>query len=253
VIPDIALVVTVLAMMWLGIVAFAPWLHEWQTLVAALVALFAAVIAFHNTTRSLRQTAEQETIRRGRKHAARRAVLPVALAQVLDYAQNSARVLNQLAIQCEHAPLQQLARDTAPQGLIQRRPPETLKALADFIEYADTVNVVVLEDTVAWMQIHNSRVRRLVERNRDPTQIVVRREIMDSVVDAAMLYAGASSVMQYSRRQSEQLPQTVPWPQVNAALINMGVWTDQYEAIVTRREGLRDGGAFGRLREAPGV
>jgi hypothetical protein len=251
VIPDIALMVIVLVTIWRGIVAFAPWLHEWQTLVAALVALLAAVIAIHNTTRSLRQAADQEISQRQRKHAALRAVLPLALAQVIDYAQRSARALNALATQCEHNQFEQLVRNAAPQNLIERPPSETLKALADFIEYSDTVNVVVLEDTVAWIQIHDSRVRKLVERNHDPTQIVVRREIMDSVVDAAMIYAGAGAVMQYSRRQTEHLPQTAPWPQVNAALINMGVWTDQYEAIVTRRQGVRDGGAFGRLREAP--
>jgi hypothetical protein len=253
VIPDLALMVIAVATIWSGIFAFAQWLYLWQTLAAAAIALFAAGLAFHNTNRTLRQAAEQETVRRERKHAAQRAVLPIGLAQVLDYAQSSARALDQLAIQCEHTHLQQLTQNTAPQILIQRRPPETLKTLADFIEYSDTLDVVVLEDTVAWMQIHNSRVRRLVERNRDPTQIVVRTEIMGSVVDAAILYAGAAAVMQYSRRQTDQLPQIVSWPEVRAALINMGVWTDQYDAIVATREGLRDGGAFGRLRESPHI
>jgi hypothetical protein len=253
VVHDNALMMLVLLTIWSGLVGFATWLHQWQVLVAAMVALFAAIIAVHNTTRSLRLSTKQETIRRERKHAALRAVLPLALAQILDYAERSGRALAQLATQCEQVPLQQLTRDTAPQSSIQQRPPETLKALADFIEYADAVDVVVLEDTVAWMQIHDSRVRRLVERNCDPTQIVTRREIMDSVVDAAMLYAGASSVMQYSRRQIEQLPQIVLWPEANAALIIMGVWTDEYEAIVTRRQGRYPDGIFQRLREAPGV
>ncbi len=235
-IPDIALMATVLAMIWLGIVAFAQWLYWWQTLAAALVALLAAALAFHNTNRTLRQAAEQETVRLERKHAAQRAVLPIGLAQVLDYAQSSARALDQLAIQCEHTHLQQLTRNTAPQALIQRRPPETLKALADFIEYSDTLNVVVLEDTVGWMQIHNSRVRRLVERNRDPTQIVVRTEIMGSV-DLRQLVSLPTGVPHHgSGARVKHRRIDVSWQEVRAALLNIGVVTDQYEAIVTRRE-----------------
>lgn len=243
---------------WLGIIGplpngFAAWLRQWQTLLAATVALFAAGIAFHNTTRSIRQAAEQETSRRKRKHAALRAVLPLALSQVGEYAERSARALNQLAILCQGQQFGRLPGMAASESLIQPLPSDTLKTLADFIEYSDVVNVVVLEDTVAWIQIHDSRVRYLVESNRDQsgTRVVTRYEIMASVIDAAIIYAGAGAIMQYSRRQRECLPRIVPWAQVRTALISTGIWNDEYDALVTRREERteRDGGVFGRLRE----
>lgn len=229
----------------------AAWLRKWQTLVAATVALIAACVAFHNTTRSLRQAAGQETSRRKRKHAALRAVLPLALSQVADYAERSARALDQLAIQSQGQQFEQLPRMAAPENLIQPLPSDTLKALAGFIEYSDTVNVVVLEDTVAWIQIHNSRVRHIVQSNRDQsgTRLVVRHEVMASVIDAAAIYAGASAMMQYSRRQRECLPRIVSWQEVKAGLLSMGIWNDEYDALVTRREAQVEGGAFGRLRE----
>jgi uncharacterized protein YacL len=52
-----------------------PWFKSYQTVVGATVALVAALIAFHNTTRSLEQAAELERNRRSRKHAATRATL----------------------------------------------------------------------------------------------------------------------------------------------------------------------------------
>jgi hypothetical protein len=75
----ITIMLIVVLTIWLGIFrplpeGFAVWLRQWQTLVAAVVALlFAAGLAFHNTTRSLHQSAEQEARRRARKHAALRA------------------------------------------------------------------------------------------------------------------------------------------------------------------------------------
>jgi hypothetical protein len=254
----VALMLIPLLAIWLGIVGPLPegvatWVRQWQPLLAAAVALFAAGVAFHNTTRSLRHTAEQETNRRKRKHAALRAVLPLALSQVADYAERSARALSQLAVQCEGQPFERLPRMAVPESLIQPLPADTLKTLADFIEYSETVNVVVLEDTVAWIQIHDARVRYMVEANRDQsgTRLVTRYEIMASVIDAAMIYAGAGAIMQYSRRQQECLPRIVLWAQVTTALISMGVWNDQYDALVRRREERAegDGGVFGRLRE----
>jgi hypothetical protein len=179
----IALMLIVLLTCWLGIVGplphgFATWLQQWQTLFAATVALFASGVAFHNTTRSLRQSVEQETGRRKRKHAALRAVLPLALSQVLHYAERSARALDQLAVQCQGRKFECLPRLCASESLIQPLPSDTLETLADFIEYSDSLNVVVLEDMVAWIQIHDARVRR-IESNRGQSspQLVVRLKL----------------------------------------------------------------------------
>ncbi|MFZ2082477.1 MAG: hypothetical protein WAV38_38640 [Xanthobacteraceae bacterium] len=79
---------------------FVAWLQNWQTLVAALVAVGAAGVAFHNTTRSLRDGKRLEMRRRGRKHAALRAVLPLALSQLTDYAERSAHALGDLLNRC---------------------------------------------------------------------------------------------------------------------------------------------------------
>ena len=221
------------------------------------MALFAAWIAFHNTSRSLRQSDKQEASRRKRKHAALRAVLPLALSQIGDYAEKSARALHELGLQCQGQQFERLPRMAASANLVQPLPADTLKALSDFIEYSDGMDVVVLEDTVAWIQIHNSRVRHIVESNRDQsgTRVVTRLEITASVIDAAVIYASSGAMMQYSRRQRECLPLVVSWARVRAALLGIGIWHDEYDAALTRREARTEpgAGAFGPLREPPHV
>jgi hypothetical protein len=209
--------------------------QPWQALAGALVAILAAVLAFRNTSRSLEQTEEQETRRRKRKHAAIRAVLPLSLAQVSHYAAQSARALDELLRNHPNGPL---PPNSMAQTLVQSLPAETLKTLADFIEYSDApLNVGVVEDTVASIQIHDSRLRELVGRNNDPAGpgVVPRYNLMGGMIDAAAIFAGASAVFDYARRQQEQLPPIVSWQAVRNALHVIQIWNDQYETLLTAR------------------
>jgi hypothetical protein len=190
-------------------------LQKWQALVGAAVALLAAVIAFLNTTRSLSHAKQLEDRRRGRKHAAVRATLPLALSQVLDYANRSAHSLNDLIASCRNNVLPPM---TAPTSLVQPIPTETLPSLAEFIEYSDTLDVGIVEGTIALIQIHDARVRALVEANRDPSRIAIVRqeEIEGRIVNAASIYAGAAAVFDYARRRADDLPRDITWDAVRA-------------------------------------
>jgi hypothetical protein len=238
----IVLILIVLIAIGLGITGLIPgcfpvWLQKWQPLAAAGVASVAAYIAFQNTTRSLRHAERLENNRRNQKHSAVRAILPLALSQVLAYAERSARALSELVGRCEDDILPAM---TAPENLVEPLPSETLKALADFIEYSDKANVTVLEATIALIQIHDSRLRGLVEDNRDPseTRIVVLTEIENRIIDAASIYAGAASIFDYARRRSQDLPTTMTWDSVARALRNMRFWDEEhpqlYEALAQR-------------------
>ncbi len=122
-------------------------LQQWQTLVGATVAIAAAIIALFNTTRTLRQNQNLETERRKRKHAALRAMLPLALAKVSEYSEQSAHDLKELLNRCDTN--EALPKGVISRSLIQPLPSETLKVLADFIEYSDSINASILESTVA--------------------------------------------------------------------------------------------------------
>jgi hypothetical protein len=245
----IALMLIVVLTVWLGI--FGPlqdgfWngLQKWQTLVGATVALIAAGFAIWNTTRSLRQNKQFEEQRRTRKHAALRAVLPLALSQVSEYAERSAHALDDLASRCSGGALPRMA---ASGDLVQPLPSDTLKTLTDFIEYSDNLDVAVIESTIAWIQIHDARLRSLVKRNR--TQRVIRAELEARIIDAASIAAGAGTVYEYARRQETQLQHTLPWAAVRNALGSMRFWENEHPelyAILSGRE-QRSAGPFGRL------
>jgi hypothetical protein len=227
------------------------WLREWQTLAAASVALIAAIVAFQNTSRSLRHSERSETHRRNRKHAAVRAVLPLALAQVSDYAERSARALDSLVKNCIDEFLPPMA---ASENIIQRLPSETLRTLSEFIEYSDAVETSLIEETVAWIQIQDSRLRGLLDDNRDPSEprLTLKTEIQGRIIDAASIYAGASAGFEYARRRQEQLPPTISWDAVRRALRNMRFYDDEYpelHAILKERE-KHTKGPFERLRGA---
>lgn len=239
----IILMLIVLLGVWLGIFGpmpdgFAKWLQGWQTLVAAVVAAVAVVVAFKNTDRSLAHAGTLETNRRRRKHAAVRAVLPLALSQVIAYVERSARALNDLVSKCEG---ETLPAGVVAESLVQPLPSETLKSLADFIEYADTTSVEVLKSTLAWIQIFNSRVRALVQHNNDPakTWVVVRTELEGLIVDAATIYAGVASAFDYARRRRGQMPTELSWDAVIGALRNMRFWDDEYPRVYQIVEGRR--------------
>lgn len=206
-----------------------------------------AVVAAYIAFRSLRQDQKLETHRRSRKHAALRALLSHTLAQVIVYAERSAKALDELVHACAGEKLPPME---APQSLAEPLPSETLRTMADFIEYSDTVDVEVVVGTVAWIQIHDFRLRALVERNRDPSslQTVLKLEIMNRIIDAASIYAGAAAIFQYARRQQEQLPRAILWQAVREALFLMHLWNDDLEAMIARHEG-RTAGPFERLRE----
>lgn len=207
-------------------------LKSWQTLIAATVALFAAAIAFHNTTRSLREAKQLEEMRRSRKHAAVRSVLPLALAQITDYAERTARVLDSAIDMCQG---QALPRGSLVEDLAQPLPSETLRTLADFIEYS-TIDVRLVEQLVAAIQIHDSRLRALVEHNRDPLRFVLKQELVGSIIDAACIHTAAGVMFGYARRRQDLL-QTITWNLVGSTLLfQMPIKDRGYQAEVQRRE-----------------
>lgn len=250
----IAVILAFLITVWLGIFGpmpsgFVAWLQGWQTLMAAIVASIAALVAFTNTTRSLKHAQQLESNRRSRKHAAVRAVLPLALAQTTAYAEQSARDLNKLVGACDKN--EALPLRTVPNDLVKPVPSETLKIFGEFIEYSDALDVGIVQKTVAWIQIHDSRMRALVHDNHDPLEnhIIVRHELEGRILDAASIYAAAAAMFEYARGLDVQLPTTISWEEVRGALRNMRFWDGEHSRlynIIGGREG-KTYGPFDRL------
>jgi hypothetical protein len=234
--PAILALIVLLAV-WLGIIGPLPagvtnWIQGWQSLIAATVASIAAYIAFSNTNRSLAHSEKLETNRRKRKLTALRATLPLALAQMNEYAYETAQSLNTLVANCDG--------DILPAGAVKDDfvsplPPETLKSLTEFMEYADSVNVNVLASTVALIQIHDSRLRGILRDNRDASRssVTLRSNLEGGIVTAATIFAGAASGFDYARRREKHLPGELEllWADVRRSLSSMGFGEEEYPRL----------------------
>jgi hypothetical protein len=231
----IILTLIVILSVWLGILGPLPgevenWFYKWQTLCAATVASIAAYIAYRNTTHSLNHAEKLERQRRDRKLAAIRAVLPLALARVVDYAQRSAIGLYELIDKCDG---EKLPGMIVPEDFPEPPPDDTLRTLADFIEYSDTLDVSIIESMVAWIQIHDARMNSLVKDNRDPSggRLVLRIMLEGYIIDAASIYAGAAAFFNYARRRDLAPPRVLTWDAVRNALRNMRFWDEEYPSL----------------------
>jgi hypothetical protein len=167
-------------------------------------------------------------------------MLPLALAQINEYAYQTAQSLNALITRCDR---EALPFGTIEDGFIRPLPSETLKSLTEFMEYADSVNVNVFAATVALIQIHDSRLRGMLRDNRDSsrTSMTLRTNLEEGIVTAASIFAGASSGFNYARRRDQHLPGELEllWNDVGRALQNMGFGKDEYPRIyeiVTRSQ-----------------
>ncbi|MET3907095.1 hypothetical protein ABID59_001426 [Bradyrhizobium sp. S3.3.6] len=217
--------------------AFLSWLQRWQTLVGATVAMIAAALAYYNTTRSIKHARQIDSEKRARKHAALRAVLPLALSDITRYA---AATVNELKEMIERCDREALPKNSATSALSDEAvPSKSLDVLAEFIEYSEAMDARLVETTLARIQIHQARLQSLLVSDRSAHGVVTRHQLESLVVDAAIIYAGASSFFAYARRAAEHPPIELVWDSVGAALHNMNVWADAYPRVhedLSRRE-----------------
>lgn len=217
--------------------AFLSWLQRWQTLVSATIAMIAAALAYYNTTRSIRHARQLDSEKRARKHAALRAVLPLALSDITRYA---AATVNELKEMIERCDREALPKNSATSGLSDEAvPSKSLDGLAEFIEYSEAMDARLIEITLARIQIHQARLQSLLVSDKSAHSVVTRHQLESLVVDAAIIYAGASSFFAYARRAAEHPPMELSWDSVGGALHNMNVWAEAYPRVhedLSRRE-----------------
>ena len=234
VVPTIFVIICVLTI-WLGIAGsfFADaqmqdtyvFIKDFQTLIAACIAVAAAGIAWWNTTRTIRHAAQLERQRRARKQAALRAVLPHALSAVSNYAEQSDKALQPLHAACEDGLLHH-NNIAAPK--IGKLDTETVTLLKDFIEYSEHSEANLIEKMLAHIQIHHSRMKGLAEKIKaGPNDSTGANWVEQLILDAACTYAWAGAAYDYARRRTDALPEDITWDNVRSALNNLRMGDDE--------------------------
>jgi ribose transport system permease protein len=187
------------------------WLVRYQTLIAGILVLGGGGLAFTGLARQADLARGAERERRERDDIAARALLPATLDAIRTYAEA-----------CAHSLLGILPENTVQQKVSNRldggpaMPEGVLDALQAAIRSAGRDNAKELAGFLGALQIQQSRLRPL----RDPAHALWRLEVLQRVIDAAELHAGATAMLGYARLSSEEVDLDLSNRQIAAALID---------------------------------
>lgn len=185
----------------------------WQDLIGALVALFAAFLGARYLDRQTRQAARIEADRKERARAAVRAALPLWLSAICEYANDMASGLRPLAL----APGESVPRAMLVSFSPVLPAPELINNLQKTIESETNMNVVrAISEALSEIQVLNARTRDI---SKPATSLIVTKSNIETyLLQAAKLYAIASSLFPYARRQSEEVEAVVGLAELHVAL-----------------------------------
>lgn len=197
-------------------------IKPWQTLIGGLIAIVAALLAVWNTTRTLRNAERLEQFRRSKKRQALRAVLPLVLSEVSDYAEKVTDELAEMDNQCDADKMLHHNAVAAPS--FPSTPVDVIASLKEFIELADDdIDTKVVVSILRRMQVLQARARGLASDIRSNSGGVTLQHYIETLMlDSATIYAMASACFDYGRGKSESLPTKVDWGEIRSALNVMG-------------------------------
>ena len=214
-------------------------LEKWQTLLAGLLALGAAIWGAILLKSQIAISENHENTRRKTAEAAARAVLPLTLSSIIDYTEQSSNTLHTLYQSREGEVIPERARTID----IPQVPESAIGSLQSMIESSTNPEIVkVISKLIQKIQIQNSRMRSAAHREQSirPNRInlVLARYVEDYIIDSAKIHAFASSLFSYARFSSET-PEEVSWDNVSQSLMLLNwaehIHTDLYKTLAIHR------------------
>lgn len=200
--------------------------RDWQTLIAGLIAIVAALMGGGFVLYQTYEGRRQEHARIARHHAAARAVLPLALSGLVDYAEAVAAALEVL-------------RRTVVSRRVMGFPgvpfvppvfkPELIEPLRDLVESASESVGERVAKIIEDVQIMDARLRD-IPRKIAPgsSSLYLEVNLNGDILLAATIFARCSDLFNYARRRTDDAPQ--PFPNVKSLttalnLLGFDEWT----------------------------
>lgn len=178
-------------------------LYDWQTLTAGILAIVGALIGGGAVWRQSNLVERREQRRLDRQHAAARAVLPLALSALVDYANDCASGLRPFLDQALAVSV--LTHASATQYAPPLLDPTVITGLRDVVESADAVVGERISAAISDVQILTARLRS-VARSRGSDMLITKSNIETYIVGAATVYARGEDLFSYARRETDQPP-----------------------------------------------
>ena len=202
----------------------------------AIVAAWIGGSFVHNQTKAALRAAtaseRREKERLDRQHAGARAVLPLGLSAIADYAQACAESLKPLRAACGSGRL-------PPAMAVAYIPPELdpalIKTLRDVIETAPSGIADSLARLISDIQIYAARLRGIRDQSSKNLSYMVLRVNVDSLCGVAgVIYARVSDLFPYARLSTEEPPEIFPsGARIFESLRLLGIDEDQDQDVFT--------------------
>lgn len=220
------------------------WLHsnavqEWQILIAGMVALAAAFVGGAYITEQIRALNSQvsrqfeasqnlENERRLRKFAAARAVLPLTLNNLCEYASRCGAALKtMLGHQLDEKIPNEIEIPDLP-----TLPKDAIDELRNVVEFGDEQISGAAATLIGEIHYKTARLKNLWQEYRAPGHHVTPVSNVESqVLDMALIYARGIALFDYARGETEEVPGDPRQHDVVAALNQIGFLKAEYQRI----------------------
>ena len=164
----------------------------WQTQVAGLFAVAAAWLAGVVVLHQTRVTEDIALQGRRRRAAALRAVLPLIMVELGNYAQACGRLfIGQSPNSSGHSDAEPVTVPALPSGLSER--------LLEMIEASDDLHARPLTLLALRLQVQNTRAADDAVHRHDPKRVSHPTGLLDRLIEAAEIYARAGKIIEYAR------------------------------------------------------
>ena len=194
--------------------------YDWQTLIAALLALAGAWLTVKKIGDQIRQTEQLADSARSRQERATKAVLPLALSELSRYAQDCILLVNRFITEQRSTGL---LTTEAP-----RAPADVIRVLQDSVRYSGADVASQIAVLLGKIQVQQARLGNLCAHYR--TEEITEHAGVDAIIDAADVYARTGALFDYAR-DIEGVRKRSSSDELVSALHNCSIWDDDHPAM----------------------
>jgi hypothetical protein len=189
--------------------------YHYQTIIGGILAIVGALIGARYINKQIRSAERLELRRVESRREAARAVLPLTLSSITEYATDAGRAMLALIEQCNGETLPA----TIAMPVWPKLPTDAITALKELAENSRPNETVFVARLLSALQIQNARTRDLERELTGQRRSTLKVNLESYLIDAGESYARATALFEYARREADHFPTQITWEGVR-----QGVW-----------------------------
>ena len=204
------------------------WVNQYQTLITGLAAVVAAFLTIRSMSAAIEQTAALDREHRLRDLASARAVLPLALSEMCDYARSCGRILK-ILLDAEFPPAGFRRRAHGLRGTGATA--GSCRIFRDCVRSSEPPHAQAIADILKMVQLQNVQLQNLHPENSH-----ARHLVCEIVLNTAELYARTTALFGFAKGRTRRPPAATQPKAMRMALRFVGFHGhNEIDAILTER------------------